>query len=76
MTVLFWRKFVFVGADVVVAETAALQFHDRPLQLAVALTLQHRRRQIPIGRFGQGGGDLFAGSAMLLVFQLACQVDR
>ena len=61
---------VFVGADLLVAEAAPLQLHHRPLQLAAALPLQHGRRQVPIGGHGQRRGDLLAGTAVLLVFQL------
>ena len=59
-----------MGADLLLAEAAPLQFHDRPLQLAVALPLQHRRRQVPIGGLRQRRGDLAAGPLVLLVFQL------
>ena len=64
---------VFVGADFVVAEAAALQFQHRPLQLPLALPLQQPRRQLPVGGHGQGGGDLLAGLLPLLVFQAAAE---
>ncbi len=67
-------EFVFVGADVVVVETAAFQFHNRPLQFAVALPLREGRGQFPVRGFGQGGGDLLPGPATLLVFQLAAEL--
>ena len=65
---------VLVGVDFLVAEAAALQFHDRPLQLAAALPLQHRRRQVPIGGLRQRGGDLLAGPLVLVVFQLPAKL--
>ena len=60
-----------MGADFLLAETAPLQLHDRPLQLAVALPLQEVGGEVPVGGHGQGGGDLLAGPLPLLVLQSA-----
>ena len=69
---------VFVGVDFFVAEAAALQLHHRPLQLPLALPLQQPRRQLPVGRHGQRGGDLLAGPLPLLILQASGQgvLDR
>ena len=55
---LFCRSSFCVGANLVVAETAAAQLQHAPLQLAHALPLEQVRRQVPVGASGQRGGDL------------------
>ena len=60
-----------MGPYLVITEAAAPEFHHGSLQLALALPIQQLRRQFPIGRHGQCGGDLLPGSTMLLILQLA-----
>ena len=69
---------VLVGANFLLAETAPLQLHDRPLQLAMALPLQEVGRQLPVGGHGQRGGDLLAGPLPLLILQALAErvLDR
>ena len=61
---------VLVGADFLVAETAALQFHHRPLQFAMALPLQQAGGSSQLAATVKRRGDLLAGALPLLVFQL------
>ena len=67
-------QLVLVGLNLGVAEAVAPQLQHGPLQLAAALARKQLGRQLPVGRFGQRGGDLLAGLLLLVVFELPLQV--